>query len=317
MTIERISTNSQSQLLLSQIQQAENNLNNTQLQIASGKVSNTYSGIGDKTAMLEAARSASNRADSYKATTTLALNQANQQDSQMSQLSDLANQLRQAITTAVGNNDGSTLMTTAQGIFDQAVQILNSKDTNGNYLYGGDKNDQPPVSATSLSDLTTVASGAAAFQNGTIPSSVMVGDGQSVTVGMLASDIGTQLMQTLKDIADYDAGPDGNFGTNLDATQSSFLSGAIQTASGAANQINNAAAANGNSYNQLQEASDNQTTMSNLFKGFVSNIEDVDMPTAITHLNQEQTALQASLEVTAQLNQISLLNYLNPASSTG
>ena len=124
MTIDRISTNSQSQILLAQIQQAENNLNNTQQQIASGKVSSTYSGIGDKTAMLEAARSASNRADAYKDTTTVALNQANLQDSQMSTLSDLANQLRQAITTSVADNDGSTLMTTAQGIFDQAVQIL-------------------------------------------------------------------------------------------------------------------------------------------------------------------------------------------------
>lgn len=316
MTIDRISTNSQSQILLAQIQQAENNLNNTQQQIASGKVSSTYSGIGDKTAMLEAARSASNRADAYKDTTTVALNQANLQDSQMSTLSDLANQLRQAITTSVADNDGSTLMTTAQGIFDQAVQILNSKDTNGNYLYGGDQNGQPPVSATNLSDLTSLASASAAFQNGTIPSSVMIGDGQNVTVGMLASDIGTQLMQTLKNIADYNAGADGNFSNTLDSTQSSFLSGQIQTASDAANQINNAAAANGNTYSQLQEASDNQTTMSNLFQGFVSNIQDVDMPTAITQLNQEQTALQASLAVTAQLNQISLLNYLTPASTS-
>ena len=94
MTVDRIATSSQSQLLLAQIQAAESKLNNTQLQIASGKVSSTYAGIGDKTAMLEAARSASNRADTYQATTTLALNQANQQDSQLSQLSDLANQLR-------------------------------------------------------------------------------------------------------------------------------------------------------------------------------------------------------------------------------
>lgn len=317
MTIDRIATNSQSQLLLAQIQAAEGKLNNTQLQIASGKVSNTYAGIGDKTAMLEAARSASGRVDTYKATTTLALNQANQQDSQLGTLSDLANQLRQAITTAVGNNDGSTLMTTAQGIFDQVTQILNSRDANGNYLYGGDKNNQPPVTATSLSDLASLASASDVFQNGTVAASVMVGDGQSVTVGMLASNIASGLMQTLKDIADYNAGSDGNFGTSLDSTQSSFLSGEIQSATVAATQINNAAAANGEVYNQLQQASDTQATMSNLFKGFVSNIEDVDMPSAITRLNQEQTALQASLEVTAQLNQVSLLNYLSPTSATG
>jgi len=315
MTIDRVSTNSQSQLLLSQIQQAELALNKTQTQVTSGKVSTDYAGIGDKTAMLEATRSASNRVTAYQSATSLALNQADLQDSQMSSLSDLANQLRQAITTAVGDSDGSTLMTTAQGIFDQAVQILNSKDANGNYLYGGDKNGQPPVTATNLSDLTTMASASDAFQNGTVANSVMVGDGQNIQVGMLASNIGSGLMQTLKDLADFNAGASGNFSTGLTTAQSSFLSGEIQTATAAATQVNNAAAANGNIYGQLQDASTNQKAMSTLFKGFVSNIEEVDMPTAITQLNQNQVALQAALQVTAQLNQVSLLNYINPSSS--
>jgi flagellar hook-associated protein 3 FlgL len=138
----------------------------------------------------------------------------------------------------------------------------------------------------------------------------MVGDGQSVQVGMLASNIGTGLMQTLKDLADFNAGTNGNFSTGLTDAQSSFLSGEIQTATTAATQINNAAAANGNINSQLTDASDNQKTMSTLFGGFVSNIEEVDMPTAITQLNQNQVALQAALQVTAQLSQVSLLNYL-------
>jgi flagellar hook-associated protein 3 FlgL len=313
MTIDRIATNSQSQLMLSQIQQAELALNKAQTQVTSGKVATDYAGIGDKTAMLEATRSAANRADAYQSATTLAVNQANLQDNQMSSLSDLANQLRQAITTATGDNDGSTLMTTAQGIFDQVVQILNSKDSNGNYLYGGDKNNQPPVTATSLNDLISMTSSSDAFQNGTVANSVMIGDGQSVKVGMLASDIGSGLLKTLKDIADFNAGPNGNFSTGLTDAQSTFLSGEIQTATTAASQVNNAAAANGNVYGQLKDASAKQKAMSNLFQGFVANIEQVDMPTAITQLNQSQVALQAALQVTAQLNQVSLLNYLSPA----
>ncbi|HEY7978878.1 MAG TPA: flagellin [Rhizomicrobium sp.] len=310
MTIDRVGTNSQSQLLLTQIQQAELALTKTQTQVTSGMVSTDYAGIGNKTAMLEATRSAANRTTAYQSATTLALNQSNLQDSQMSSLSDLANQLRQAITTAVGDNDASTLMTTAQSIFDQASQILNSKDGNGNYLYGGDKNGQPPLTATSLNDLISMSSASNAFQNGTVANSVMVGDGQSVQVGMLASNIGTGLMQTLKDLADFNAGSNGNFSTGLTDTQSSFLSGEIQTATTAATQINDAAAANGNINSQLTDASANQKTMSTLFGGFVSNIEEVDMPTAITQLNQNQVALQAALQVTSQLSQVSLLNYL-------
>jgi len=315
MTIERVATNTQAQTLISQIMQAQTTLDNTQNQVASGKVSTTYAGIGDKTAALEAAQSASDRTTAYQAATQLALNQTNLQDTQLTSLSDLANQWRSDVTAAVGNGDASTLMTEAQSVYQQAAQILNSQDANGNYLYGGDKNDTPPVTASTLSDLQALPSASAAFANGTVKSAVQVGDGETVQVGVLASDVGTQLLQSLKDVADFNAGPNGNFGSTVTTAQSTFLSGAIASATNAATSVNTAAAANGDVYNQLQDASSTQTSMSTLYQGFVSDIQDVDMGTAVTNLNQNQVALQAALQVTAQLNQVSLLNYL-PAATT-
>ena len=312
MSIERASTAGQSQFLLSQVQTASLQLGKTQAQVASGKVSTDYAGLGDKVALLEAARTAANKADSYQSNTAMAVNQADLQDSQLSSLSDLANQLRQSITTSVANGDGTTLMATAQGIFDQVSQILNTKDANGNYLYGGDKDNTPPFNITSLSQLAALPSVASAFSNGTLKKSVMVGDGQSVQIGVLASDIGSGLMQTLKDLASFDAGPSGTFAgsANLTQAQNNFLTGELPTAISAASGVNSAAASNGFIYNQLKDASDHQSSLSTLYKTFVSNIEDVDMPTAITQLNQNQVALQAALQVTSQLNQVSLLNYL-------
>jgi flagellar hook-associated protein 3 FlgL len=96
----------------------------------------------------------------------------------------------------------------------------------------------------------------------------------------------------------------------MTTAQQTALSTAVGSATDAATTINNVAAQNGNNYNQLQDASTNQTTMSTLYGNFISNIQDVDMPTAITQLNQDQVALQAAVQVTAQLGQISLLNYL-------
>ena len=317
MSIDRVSTSNQSQFLLSQIEQANSQLDKTQAQVSSGLVSTTYAGYGSKVAVLAAAQTAAAQATAYQTNTTQAVNQANLQDSQLSSLSDLANQLRSALTTAVANNDGSTLMATAGGIFDQVSQILNTQDADGNYLYGGDKDNTPPLNVTSLSQLAALPSASDAFSNGTEKKSVMVGDGQSVQVGVLASDIGTGLMQTLKDIAGFDAGSDGDFsGTqNLTGAQNTFLTNEIQTSADAASGVNAAAAANGYVYNQLQDASDHQSSLSTLYQGFVSNIQNVDMPTAITQLNQNQVALQAALQVTAQLNQVSLLNYLPAATA--
>jgi|HubBroStandDraft_5_1064220.scaffolds.fasta_scaffold29810_2 flagellar hook-associated protein 3 FlgL len=314
MSIDRVATNSQSQYMLAQIAQAEQAMTKSQEQVASGKVSSDYAGIGAKTSALEAARASAARASAYQANTSAASNQVDLQDTELTQLSSVAQQLQQALTTAVGNNDATGLMQQVQSIFDQASQILNSKDANGNYLFGGDKDNTPPLNVTSLSQLAGLSNVSQAFSNGTQKKSVMVADGQSVQIGVLASDIGTQLMQTLKDIATFNAGSSGNLSTTLTGAQSTFLTSEIPVAQQAATGLNTATAANGYVSNQLSDATDQQQALSTLYQGFVSNIEDVDMGTAVTQLNENQTALQAALQVTAQLGQISLLNYL-PTSS--
>jgi flagellar hook-associated protein 3 FlgL len=310
MTVDRVATNMQAQYMLSQIMQATQRLNTSQQQVASGKVSSDYAGIGGKTSALEAARASAARADAYQSNTQSALNQVDLQDSQLTQLSQVADQLHQAMLMAVGNNDATGFMTDVQSIFDQASQILNAKDSNGNYLFGGDKDNTPPFNVTSLSQLAGLTNVSSAFSNGTQKKSVMVGDGQPVQIGVLASDIGTELMQTLKDIATFDAGPTGGFSATLTSAQATFLSSETPAAGTASSNLNLATAANGYTYNRLKDAADQQTALSTLYKGFVSNIEDVDMGTAVTQLNMNQTALQAALQVTAQMGQISLLNYL-------
>src|ERR1700760_3004279 len=220
MTIDRVATNTQSQYMLSQIMQATNAMNKTQQQVASGKVATDYAGIGGKTGALEAARASAARADAYQSNTQSALNQVDLQDNQLTQLGSIAADLQQAITKAVGDNDATGLMSEVQSVFDQVSQVLNAKDANGNYLFGGDKDNVPPFNVTSLSQLASLTNVSDAFSNGTQTKSVMVADGQSVQIGVLASDIGTQLVQTLKDLATFNAGPTGNFNAQLTDAQS-------------------------------------------------------------------------------------------------
>jgi len=314
-TIDRVATNVQSQIMLTQIQQDENALSQTQSQVATGLVSTTYGGIGNKTDAMESARSQGALATGYASAAQLGANQADLQDTQLNQLASLASQLQQDVTTAVANNDGSTLMTQAQSIFDQASQILNSQDSNGNYIYSGGKSNTPPVTVSSLAALQALPSAASAFANGTQKASVQVGANENVQVGVLASDVGTGLFQTLQDIANFNSGANGNFGSTLSSAQSSFLTNEIQTAQTASQSLNDAVGNNGTVYQQLQAAATQQQSMSTMYQGFVSDVQDVDMATAASNLSQNQTALQAALEVTAQLNQVSLLNYLGSTSS--
>jgi len=316
MSVDRVATNSQTQFLLAQIMQANKALDESQAQVSTGKIASDYTGIGDKTAALEAARAAKSRADAYQANTQLALTQTDLQDAQLTTLSGLATQLQQAIRNAVGNSDGTNLIETAQSIFEQASAILNSTDANGNYIYGGQNSDTAPFTATSLQQL---AGGTVSdfFVNGKIAKTVLVSDGQTQQIGVLADNIGEQLMTALQTLYNLDT-PSGSLSGQLDSTQTDALtSQALPVASQAADSLNAATAANGDAYKSLQDAVTNQSSMSNLYQGFVSDIEDVDMAKALTNLSANQVALQAALQVTASLGQLSLLNYLPVSTSSG
>ena len=312
MSIDRVATNQQQQYFLSQIQGASNALNKTQSQIASTKVATTYAGFGNQTQVLTATISANARNSAYQTATQLATTQADTQDTQLNSLSNLAATLKKAVSDAVANNDGSTLMDQVQSIFDQATAILNSKDANGDYIYSGGKTDTAPVTVTSLSQLAALPSVSGAFDNGTVKKSVQVADGVTVTYGVNASDIGTGLMQALKDIASFAAGGTGNFAgtTNLTGAQNTFLTSSIASVATVATNINSAMASNGYVYNRLKDATSQQTALNTQYSGFISNIQDTNMAQAATQLSLNQTALQAALQVTSTLNKLSLLNYL-------
>ena len=129
---------------------------------------------------------------------------------------------------------------------------------------------------------------------------------------MLASDLATQLFTVLRQVAQFDVGVDGPFAGNTPTTpaQQTFIESMIVPAINAQHGVNAQAAANGIHYQTVKQAMEQLEAASVVYKGFVSNIEDVDMAKALAQLNQNQIALQAAFQVTSTLNRLSLLNYL-------
>jgi len=312
MTVDRIATAQQSAFFLSQITQAGAKLDNTNQQIASGVVASTYAGFGDKAQVLQATLSAQARNTAYTNATGMATTQTDLQDTQLTSLSSLATQLKKAVSDAVANNDPTGLMATVGNVFSQAVSILNSKDANGDFIYAGGRTDTAPVSVSSLSQLLAAPSVASIFTNGDSKKSVQVADGQSISFGVTASDIGTSLMQTLKDIAGFDAGASGSFdtSTNLSQAQNTFLTAQIAATGAVSSGLTAVTAQNGSVYNQLQSATAQQSANDTLYSGFIDKVQNTNMADAATQMSLNQTALQASLQVTSTLNKLTLLNYL-------
>ena len=309
MSIDRIGTFAYSQLLFSQLQKAELALDNSNRQVATGKLASTYAGYGQKTAVMEAARSAGAKAEAHAAAARVAAQRIDLQDTQLTQLSELAGHVRQTLTKAAADQDGTSLMTQLQGYFGQMVDTLNAKDANG-YIYAGDNNQVAPITVSTLSELAALPAVSGAFANGSVTSSLRIGENQTVQVGMLASDIGTELFALFRQAAQFDASGSGPFDAKTTAAQQSFLETSIQTAVAAASAVNADAAANGIRYQVVQTAAEQMQAFSTVHKDFVSNIEDVNIGEAMAKLQQQQIALQAAFQMTSKLNQLSPIDYL-------
>jgi flagellar hook-associated protein 3 FlgL len=309
MSIDRIGSYANTQLMFTHLMNAENGLDISNRQVATGKLADNYAGYRDKTAIMEAARSSSARADANAATAIQASARLDVQDTQLSQLSDLANQIRLALTETAADRDATSLMSQLEGYFDQVVGLLNAKDANG-YIYAGDNNQTPPVVVDSLADLAALPAVADAFVNGSIKTEVKIGETHNVEVGLLASELGTELFTLLRQVAQFDAGAGGPFSGITTPAQQTFIESTFPAAISAQHGVNAQAATNGIHYQTVEQATEQLKASAVVYKGFVSNIEDVDMAQAIAQLNQNQVALQAAFQVTSTLNRLSLLDYL-------
>ena len=309
MAIDRVANLTQHQFLLNEFMKVQKRMADTQEQISTGKVGDQFKDISEDAGVLLAAKRAEARTQGYMDAATELASRLQLQDVQITTLADHANDLRQGVTEALANNKGLAFMERVDGIFRMAVNILNAR-VDGRYVYGGTRTDVPPVNVETLKDLAAAPTVASVFDNSQTKTSMQIDDGETMEFGVLASDLGTQLFTSIRNIAQFNAGPNGPFGDDLTAAQRSFLEGELQNIITAADGLNLEAAKNGVHQNEVSDALERHDASKVVLKSMISDIEDVDMAEAITRLNQTQVAAQATAKMLAELNQLTLLNFL-------
>ncbi len=307
--LDRVSSFSFGQSLVSEYSRIQGRTVDTQAQIATGKVGNQYADAKDKAGVLAAAKMKSSDVEAFTATTKEVLNKLNLQDLHLQQLSDISARLRSAIGEALAAGRAPALMEDVKNLYNEAVSLLNSR-VDGKYIYGGSRTDQPPVNATDLAALVAAPTVADIFDNTDLKQTQRIDESETLETGLTASDIATDLMQTFKDIATFDAGVNGPFGMDTTAAQTTFLTAQHVALPDVQEGINTIAAINGTRHEQATIALDRHESMTAYFTKFIGDIEDVDLAEAIARLNQDQVAAEAAGRMIAQVNQLSLLNFL-------
>jgi flagellar hook-associated protein 3 FlgL len=307
--LDRVGTLSISQGLITEYGRIQTRTVKLQSQISSGKIGDNLADVKDKASVLVAAKQRAAGVESLLAATKEVSTRLDLQDLHLQKLTDITTRLRVSVGDAISTGRAGAFMEEVRGLYAEAVGVLNDR-MNGNSLYGGTRTDVAPVSATDLAALAAAPSVASVLRNSDQVMSVTIDQSETVTVGVTASEVATDLLQMFKDIAGFDQGPSGPLSSMLTPAQVTFLTSANVQIPSIQNGIAEFAALNGTRHEQVQRAAERHEAMSAYFAKFISDIEDVDLAEAVARLNRDQVAAEASGRMIAQLSETNLLKFL-------
>ena len=307
--MERVATLMNNSAMLAELQRTQRSLYDAQSQVSTGKRISEFSDAPEDLGALMAARSADSRTADFLASAKAIRSRLDMQDTQIDELGSITADLKQVVLDAVANGSGAGLKSELQGVFDRITSILNTQ-IDGKYIYGGTRQDVPPVTVTSLQELVALPATADAFQNNAVRQSGRIDNNQVISFSQLADELGGPAFDMLRQIMSYDAGPNGPFADTMTAAQSNYLSSIVPQLGSVNQGVTSLLAANGVAYKAADDAVDRHNDARSTLAAMISDIEDVDMAEAITKLNTAQTALQASAKTFATVQGLSLLDYL-------
>ncbi len=308
--MNRISSASSYSAILANIQSAQQRQVEAGNQVSSGKIGTNLKDYASKAEVLTAMQTVDARLTTYTDQNKVIASKLQIQDLSLNKVADAADATRQAIANALANDNATTLMQDLQAQFSNAVGGLNA-EYDGKYLFAGGQVSTPPVSATQLSDLT-LAPGIIAnqFHNDTYVAQAKLDDSTTVSTGMLADQLGTNMLTAFQSLEAFHQGANGPFSGQLTSAQRTFLEGQLATWTTVHTDLTTATALNGNNQARVDSVQKNIDSQQLNIKTILSDNTDVNLAEASTRLNLAQQSLQASAQAFRTLQDASLLNYL-------
>lgn len=221
----------------------------------------------------------------------------------MDRLTSLA---AQGLSTQSTADNRQNLSLEVQSLENQLVSIANTSIGNS-YIFGGANANVTPYTF----DLTQTSTyGVVNNLTNSNPTYLSDGNGSSIQTGKTATEI--------FDLRDTNGNPtSGNIFQavyNLSQALASNNTAGIQTAmdalKGASAHLGQMTVFYGNVESWVTQSNENTASQISALQQSLNSLQDVDMPTAVTRLTADQTALQVSLSAHASLSSKTLFDYL-------
>ncbi len=281
-----------------QMTEVQSRLRHNNLKIATGKEVHRYQDLGGKSGVLMRTETALVQTQTFQEQNQLLLQRLNLMDGAIEEIKDIASSLQTALIARRNDSTGAStpLDLEAQGMIERMTAKLNHK-IDGRYAFAGSRTETPPVAAAALTD---DPSNTDYYQGDQVDLSARIDVRIEAHYGVRAdAEPFARLFAALQ------LATDGHV-TDDDAKLQAAAKEAEQALDGIISlrsELNTVTA-------RVQSAVDSQEGTALYLKETVSLLIDTDVPTAMAQIAQDQVSLEGSFATMAQLNRLSLTEYL-------
>ncbi|WP_298745000.1 flagellin [uncultured Brevundimonas sp.] len=306
----RVATFGNYQSALLDLMKAQTRAADAQERVSTQKIATDLTGFGRQSETLTALKGAQSRIQGFIETSRAVSARLVTQDLAMMQISDGIAGLRDAVGNVLATDSAGPLMLELEGHFQTIRGGLTMKH-HGAYLFAGASTGTTPVTIDALDQLEAAPNVPSVFVNDTLRTASRVAEGTTLETGFLASELGGEVFEILRDLKIYHSGPNGPLTGKVTEAQKTFLIAQLARLEQAAAGVIDKTAQTGSIANQVETVARGQEAQMASLEELVGDRTDADMAVAITDLQLSQVAIQASAQVISQLRQVSLLNYLS------
>lgn len=287
----------------------QNRLATTQAQLTESKQVLAPSDAPDQAAAIQRLRGEIDRQDAHSKILDVAAARFQSEEVALTSASDLLTRLKelsiQAANDTLGPADRKSVAVEMKSLRQQLLDLSNSKDDSGNYLFSGTRVksqafvEQPDGSVKYMGDQSQTR----------IPAGVE----RTVAYTRSGTDVFSPPQRTLNDGSTQSVGLFESIDDLVKAVENSDTTN-IQRGLGEVTQMHNsmtmAIAQSGSDQSVVQSQKDMLSETTLRLKSTLSDVEDLDYTTAVTRMNKEMMALQAAMGSFSKISGMTLFDYI-------
>lgn len=303
----KISTNFFFDRASQQLTRAQNQVATTQAQMSSGKQLLRASDAPDQAVAIDRLRTAISRQETLSDNLKTIYRRFEAEETALQSATNVFERVKelsiQAANDTLGPKDREVIAIELQSLRDQLQMLANTRDDQGQYIFSGSASGTMPYSARE---------GLLAYQGDQTPTSLTTGQENLQTFNRAGTDVFTRVVRHTQD------GPQGiSYFQAIDdlivavkTTDRANIQRGIAEMDDMHQSMAMATSDVGARMNQVDMQVDLIAENVVRLKTTLSEVEDLDYTEAVTRMNKQMMALEASMSSFAKISQLNLFDYI-------